>query len=250
MNIRADKLTKIVPVQGSPALGKLTQGKPERPGLLLADNTLTILHEVSIEIESEKIVGILGVSGSGKSTLLGILAGLDLPTEGKVWWQDQEISALEITALNEDARAKLRLKNASFVFQNFELLPAYTALENVLLPLELVENPDADYLAKEALEAVGLSHRLQHYPNQLSGGEQQRVAIARAFAVQPKILFADEPTGNLDQATGAQIIQLLFDLNARYRTTLVCVTHDPALREICHRIFHIAGGRIVEKDGE
>lgn len=247
MDIRADKLTKIVPVQGSSLQGnsQSRQSALIRPqsGRQSSVNTLTIIQDISLNIESEEIVGILGVSGSGKSTLLSLLAGLDLPTRGHVFWEHQDI-----TILNEDARAKLRMKNAGFIFQNFELLPAYTALENVLFPLEILEMTlgmkDAEILAKEALIAVGLEHRLQHYPNQLSGGEQQRVAIARAFAVRPKILFADEPTGNLDQATSAQILKLLFDLNAQHKTTLVCVTHDPALSEMCDRILHISGGRL------
>ncbi len=213
---------------------------------------LTILEDISLDIESGEKLGIIGVSGSGKSTLLGLLAGLDLSTTGSVFWEVDNKTIFNLNLLSEDKRAELRLNQAGFVFQNFELLSSYTALENVLLPLELLgmNNSSTTNLterAKHCLAEVGLSHRLNHYPNQLSGGEQQRVAIARAFSVQPRILFADEPTGNLDQKTGFQIIRFLYELNEEYKTTLVCVTHDPALSEICDRTLHIADGRILNE---
>ncbi len=219
MKIRAEHLTKTV---------SLPMAK-----------TLTILQDVSLNIDTGDILGILGVSGSGKSTLLGLLAGLDLPTQGRVFWNDTSLNEL-----NEDGRARLRLHHAGFIFQNFELLPAYTALENVLLPLELIGQTDATSKAKLCLKEVELSARMHHYPNQLSGGEQQRVAIARAFAIQPSILFADEPTGNLDQKTGSHIIELLFELNQRHKTTLVFVTHDPTLSKICSKILHLSEGKL------
>lgn len=188
------------------------------------------------------MIAILGVSGSGKSTLLGLLAGLDTPTEGKVFW---DMSRLD--SLSEDKRAAWRLNAAGFIFQNFELLSSYTALENVLLPLELIGNAQAKEQALENLEAVGLIDRLNHYPSQLSGGEQQRVAIARAFAIRPRVLFADEPTGSLDQKTSEQIIGLLLELNEKYHTTLICVTHDPAIRDMSTRSMTIAAGRLSDE---
>ncbi len=182
---------------------------------------------------------IVGASGSGKTTLLSILAGLDLPSSGSVWLDDQEI-----TSLNEDQRAKVRADLVGFIFQSFQLLPALNALENVMLPLELAGISKPDDRATEWLNKVGLSSRLKHYPRQLSGGEQQRVAVARAFASQPKILFADEPTGNLDKKTGQQIADLLFELNNELNTTLVLVTHDELLAQRCQHQYHIEDGLI------
>ncbi len=188
-------------------------------------------------------VAVVGASGSGKSTLLGLLAGLDTASRGSV-----RLDGVELFALDEDGRAALRKRLVGFVFQSFQLLAPLTALENVMLPLELAEQGDAEVQARSMLERVGLGDRLGHYPKYLSGGEQQRVALARAFVVQPKVLFADEPTGNLDAATGKGIIDLLFALNAEHGTTLVLVTHDEMLAGRCARQIRLAGGRVV--DGE
>lgn len=201
---------------------------------------LTILDNISLEIKYGESVAITGVSGSGKSTLIGILAGLDLPTGGRVF-----LDHVELTALDEAGRATLRNRRVGFVFQSFQLLPALTALENVMLPLELAGNEAPRELAQQQLDEVGLAARMQHYPNQLSGGEQQRVAIARAFAGSPRVLFADEVTGNLDQHTAAQVVELLFRLNAQRHTTLVLVTHDVALSGRCDRTLLLAGGRLT-----
>ena len=201
---------------------------------------LSILKNISLQIHAGESVAVVGASGSGKSTLLGLLAGLDLPSSGRIWLADREI-----TALDEDDRAAVRAELVGFVFQSFQLLPSLTALENVMLPLELKGDRDAQKAAQEFLQRVGLGARQQHYPRQLSGGEQQRVAIARAFANAPKILFADEPTGNLDTTTGAHIIDLLFELNADAQTTLVLVTHEERLTERCSRRIEIAAGDIV-----
>lgn len=205
-----------------------------------ASEKLTILHDIDLDIAQGETLAIVGASGSGKSTLLGILAGLDLPSVGRVLW-----SGVDITRLDEDARAQQRNGNVGFVFQSFQLLPGLTALENVQLPLELRGDRAAAADAREYLERVGLGARLTHYPRQLSGGEQQRVAIARAFAAQPKVLFADEPTGNLDSATGEQITQLLFDMNSQDRTTLVLVTHDKSLAARCGRSITLRAGAII-----
>ena len=202
--------------------------------------SLTILDNISLEINYGESVAITGVSGSGKSTLLGILAGLELPTSGKVF-----LDNTELTALDEAGRAALRNRRVGFVFQSFQLLPALTALENVMLPLELAGNDAAQELARQQLDEVGLAARRQHYPNQLSGGEQQRVAIARAFVGSPRVLFADEVTGNLDRHTAAQVVDLLFRLNAERSTTLVLVTHDVALSDRCDRALLLAGGRLT-----
>ena len=207
----------------------------------VADGELEILRGISLEIKPAETVAIVGVSGSGKSTLLGLLAGLDLASGG-----DVVIDGVSLSQLDEDARAALRAQKVGFVFQSFQLLPALTALENVMLPLELAGVADASARAREFLGRVGLEHRLNHYPTQLSGGEQQRVAIARAFAARPTILFADEPTGNLDGDTGARIIDLLFDLNATEGTTLVLVTHDERLAARCGRCFRMASGVLAE----
>ena len=200
---------------------------------------LTILNDVSFEVASGEAVAILGVSGSGKSTLLGLLAGLDTPSAGSV-----TIGGSDIFALDEDGRAALRARAVGFVFQSFQLLPAFTALENVMLPLELAGIAAARDRARAMLERVGLAARVDHYPKQLSGGEQQRVAIARAFVREPKLLFADEPTGNLDAATAAQVIDLMFDLNRERHTTLLLVTHDEAISRRCSRQLRLAAGRL------
>ncbi len=206
----------------------------------LPDHELTILDDVSFTIGAGEAVAIVGASGSGKSTLLSLLAGLDVPTAGAVSLDGQVLSTLD-----EDGRAKIRGEKVGFVFQSFQLLPALTALENVMLPLELRGDRDAETPARAILERVGLGERLEHYPRQLSGGEQQRVALARAFVAQPALLFADEPTGNLDTATGTAIVDLLFELNAHHGTTLVLVTHDERLAARCGRILRLVAGRLV-----
>jgi len=203
------------------------------------DSALTILHDVSFTVNAGEAVAIVGASGSGKSTLLGLLAGLDTPTSGSV-----SISGQELFALDEDGRAALRARLVGFVFQSFNLLPAMTALENVMLPLELAGESGAAASAKALLERVGLGGRLTHYPKQLSGGEQQRVAIARAFATRPALLLADEPTGNLDEATGAAIIDLMFELNRERGTTLILVTHDMELSRRCGRALRLVAGEL------
>lgn len=205
-----------------------------------SEGRLDILTNVSLSIQAGEMVAVVGVSGSGKSTLLSLLAGLDLPTSGQVY-----INGIALTELDEDGRAGLRGEAVGFVFQSFQLLPSLTALENVMLPLELKGERNAAMLAREFLARVELAHRLHHYPRQLSGGEQQRVALARAFVTRPRILFADEPTGNLDRRTGRHVIDLLFELNRAYATTLVLVTHDEALAERCQRIIVLEAGQIV-----
>lgn len=207
----------------------------------LPEQSLTILSEVSLTVNEHDSVAIVGASGSGKSTLLSLLAGLDTPSEGEV-----ELAGHPIHKLSEDERAAVRAQYVGFVFQSFHLLPGLTALENVMLPIELKEDKHAHKKAKELLEKVGLAERLNHYPHQLSGGEQQRVAIARAFASEPKILFADEPTGNLDTANGEKIIDLIFDLNQQLGTTLVLVTHDDRLAERCQRLVRLEAGKVIE----
>lgn len=202
---------------------------------------LSIINRVSLEVVASQTVAIVGVSGSGKSTLLALLAGLDTPTEGVVWLDGQRLDVLD-----EDGRARMRARQVGFVFQSFQLLPGLNALENVLLPLELAGRSKADDLARRHLADVGLSNRAGHYPSQLSGGEQQRVGIARAFAVEPKILFADEPTGNLDAETGGRVVDLLFRLNNDKGTTLLLVTHDQALGGRCDRVLSMSDGRIEE----
>lgn len=204
------------------------------------EGDLTILQDVSLDIRRGDTVAIVGPSGAGKSTLLALLAGLDEPSSGNVW-----LDGVEMTALDEDGRAALRNRQVGFVFQSFHLLPSLTALENVLLPLELSATDDQLPRARDALHRVELDTRMHHYPRQLSGGEKQRVAIARAFVTDPALLFADEPTGNLDNKTGAHILDLLFDLNAASATTLVLVTHDLGAAQRCHRIVELASGRMV-----
>lgn len=201
---------------------------------------LQVLQSISFEIEAGATFAIVGPSGSGKTTLLGLAAGLDHPDSGTI-----ALCGAQLESLNEDERALLRNKNVGFVFQNFQLLPTLTALENVAVPLELQGNKNAKKIAKELLEKVGLADRFDHYPSQLSGGEQQRVAVARAFSNQPAILFADEPTGNLDAATGEKIIELLFRLNKESGTTLVIVTHDMELAQKTQHILRLKGGKIV-----
>jgi putative ABC transport system ATP-binding protein len=206
-----------------------------------SDGRLDILTAVDLSIKPGETLAIVGASGSGKSTLLGLLAGLDLPSEGRIWLADACL-----TDLDEDGRARVRGRNVGFVFQSFQLLPNLTALENAILPLELAGADNARAQGLAMLTRVGLEHRIKHYPRQLSGGEQQRVALARAFIGEPRVLFADEPTGNLDQRTGQTIIELLFELNQEKDTTLVLVTHDPALASRCERTIRLEGGRIVD----
>lgn len=201
---------------------------------------LLILHDINFEVEAKETFAIVGPSGSGKTTLLGLCAGLDQIDKGEI-----ELCGIQLSSLSEDDLASLRNQKVGFVFQNFQLLPTLTALENVAVPLELQGNRQATEKAKAFLKKVGLDHRMNHYPSQLSGGEQQRVALARAFSNDPEILFADEPTGNLDAETGKKVIQLLFDLNAELGTTLVIVTHDMELAKMTQHILEIKGGKIV-----
>lgn len=204
------------------------------------EGSLPILKNVSLAVLAGESLAITGASGSGKSTLLGILAGLDIPTAGEILLNQQSL-----TALDEEGRARVRAENVGFIFQSFQLLPGLTAVENVMLPLELHGQKNARQQAQQFLERVGLEQRLHHYPQQLSGGEQQRVAIARAFASKPRILFADEPTGNLDSVTGAKIIDLLFELNRELGTTLILITHEERLAARCERRIELAAGEIV-----
>jgi putative ABC transport system ATP-binding protein len=208
-----------------------------------SEGVLTILNDVSLAVNKAETVAIVGASGSGKSTLLGLMAGLDGATSG-----DVELDGHSLAAMDEEERAILRGQLVGFVFQSFQLLPSLTALENVMLPIELKGDPEANAKARQLLERVGLAERWHHYPNQLSGGEQQRVAIARAFATRAQILFADEPTGNLDTATGDKVIDLLFDLNKEFATTLVLVTHNEPLAKKCGRIIKLVAGEIVSDE--
>ena len=201
---------------------------------------LTILQDISFSVMPGETVAIVGASGSSKSTLLGLLAGLDLPTDG-----DIRLDGVALAALDEDERARLRGRLLGFVFQSFQLLPALNALENVMLPLELAGAPASTATARDWLARVGLEHRLKHYPKHLSGGEQQRVALARAFEPSPRLVLADEPTGNLDAATGRQVIEMMFELNARQGTTLILVTHDEAIASRCGRILRLQSGRLA-----
>ncbi|TRW50074.1 ATP-binding cassette domain-containing protein [Aliidiomarina halalkaliphila] len=207
-----------------------------------SDGELQILSELSFSIDRGEVVAVVGASGSGKSTLLSLLAGLDLPTTGQV-----VIDNVNLNDLDEEQRAILRGEKIGFIFQSFLLIQSLTALENVMLPAELAGRPNPEKEARELLAKVGLSERLTHYPNQLSGGEQQRVAIARAFIGQPQILFADEPTGNLDSKTGERVEALLFELNREFNTTLVVVTHDDKLAQRCDRILRLDAGQLVEQ---
>src|SRR5882672_1431918 len=204
------------------------------------EGILTIVDDVSLDIAVGESVAIVGASGAGKSTLLALLAGLDEPTSGRI-----ALAGADLTSLDEDGRARLRAERVGFVFQSFHLVPSLTALENVMLPLELAARRDAREAATETLGRVGLAQRTGHYPRQLSGGEQQRVAIARAFVTRPAVLFADEPTGNLDTHTGEKIVSLLFDLNRASGTTLILVTHDAAIAGRCHRRVHLEAGHMV-----
>jgi putative ABC transport system ATP-binding protein len=204
------------------------------------EGLLTILDDINLDIGAGQSVALVGASGAGKTTLLALLAGLDRPSTGKVW-----LCGEDLTALDEDGRARLRSRRVGFVFQSFHLVPSLTALENVMLPLELVGDPRAGELAREGLDSVGLELRKEHYPKQLSGGEKQRVAIARAFITAPEVLFADEPTGNLDTASGQRVADLLFNLNREGRTTLVLVTHQRTLAERCDRILELEAGRLI-----
>ena len=204
------------------------------------EGTLTILSDVSFQILAGESVAVVGASGAGKSTLLALLAGLDLPSNGHV-----VLNGSNLSTLDEDGRARVRAENVGFVFQSFHLVPSLNALENVMLPLELAGHGEARTAARELIAKVGLADRWSHYPAQLSGGEKQRVAIARAFATEPAVLFADEPTGNLDSRTGANIMALMFELNHNSSTTLVLVTHDGGLAERCDRIIELDGGRLV-----
>ena len=217
--IQADKLSRVVP---------------------LGERKLTILDNVSLTVAEGETLAIVGASGSGKTTLLGLLAGLDRPDHGSVAWHGEVVSTL-----SEDALAKRRQGAIGFVFQSFQLLPALTALENVMLPLELAGANDAEARAQDWLNRVGLGERVDHLPKQLSGGEQQRVAIARAFVASPSIVFADEPTGNLDTDTGAEVVELMFTLNREQGTTLVLVTHDLELASRCHRMVRLARGKVI-----
>ena len=219
-----------------PALTVEALGKRVR----LPTSELTILEGIGFEIATGDSVAIIGASGSGKSTLLALMAGLDTPSDGRVL-----LDGAPLSTLDEDGRAKVRGEKVGFVFQSFQLLPSLTALENVMLPLELRGDADVDGPAREILRKVGLRERLDHYPRQLSGGEQQRVALARAFVTRPALLFADEPTGNLDTRTGQAIIELLFGMNHDAGTTLVLVTHDEHLAERCHRVLRLDSGRLV-----
>ena len=218
--IQADMLSRVVP---------------------LGERQLTILDNVSMTVAEGETLAIVGASGSGKTTLLGLLAGLDRPNHGSVAWHGEVVSSL-----SEDALAKRRQGAIGFVFQSFQLLPALTALENVMLPLELAGANDAQARAQDWLNRVGLGERVDHLPKQLSGGEQQRVAIARAFVASPSIVFADEPTGNLDTDTGAEVVELMFTLNREQGTTLVLVTHDLELASRCHRMVRLARGKVVQ----
>jgi putative ABC transport system ATP-binding protein len=215
----------------------------ERVTKQVADSTgtLTILHDIDFSLPPRQSVAIVGASGSGKSTLLSIVAGLDTPTSGTV-----RLAGTDMFAIDEDARAAVRARELGFVFQSFQLLANLSALENVMLPLELLGRRDARAQAAEMLSRVGLAERLSHYPRVLSGGEQQRVALARAFVVRPAVLLADEPTGSLDFATGEKVMQLMFDLNSEAGTTLVLVTHDRAIAERCDRQLRIEAGQLVD----
>lgn len=208
--------------------------------VITGDTRLTILDDISFQLDEGRSLSILGQSGSGKTTLLGLLAGLDSPTHGRVQLKNQSIFDL-----SEEQRAKLRKDYLGFIFQSFQLIDGLTALENIAMPLELKDDPQAKNKAIDMCRKVGLAEREKHYPNQLSGGEQQRVAIARAFVGEPKLLLADEPTGNLDTATGGKIIQLMFDLNKQFNTTLVLVTHDKKLANLCDESITLSAGKLV-----
>ena len=233
----------------------MSNQSPNRTAVLAAKNiskkvsspegSLTILSEVSFSIDAGESVAVVGPSGAGKSTLLALLAGLDLPTSGHI-----ELNGANLSDLDEDGRAIIRAESVGFVFQSFHLVPSLNALENVMLPLELAGVKNARSLSLKIIEQVGLGDRWRHYPAQLSGGEKQRVAIARAFAIEPAVLFADEPTGNLDSRTGKTIMDLMFDLNRDSSTTLILVTHDHSLAERCDRLLSLDAGRLVSDSKE
>jgi putative ABC transport system ATP-binding protein len=229
-------------MQAPPTDGPIVSAAGLGKRVITAEGPLDILSGVNLEIKAGESVAIIGVSGSGKSTLLGLLAGLDVPSAGEV-----TLAGEKLNALDEDGRARVRAGRVGFVFQSFQLLPGLTALENVMLPIELNGAGEPERDARELLARVGLSARLTHYPQELSGGEQQRVAIARAFATRPTVLFADEPTGNLDTATGARVIELLFALNHERDTTLVLVTHDESVAARCARRIYLDAGRIAAR---
>lgn len=210
--------------------------------VFMSQQPLHILKSASLQVREAESLAIVGASGSGKSTLLGLLAGLDVPTSGSI-----QLLQHNLETLNEDQRAKVRAQHVGFVFQSFQLLPNLTALENVMLPLEIINSHDVKDRAQAMLNAVGLGERMEHYPRQLSGGEQQRVALARAFVCEPDVLFADEPTGNLDTDTGERIIELLFQLNHTRKTTLILVTHDHHLAQRCDRTLTMAAGELAAK---
>ena len=224
-----------------PSTSPIVQAHALGKQVISPEGDLVILDNVSFDVAPGEAIAVVGASGSGKSTLLGLLAGLDTPTHGSVTLDGQVLGELD-----EDGRAALRSQRVGFVFQSFQLLPSLTALENTMLPLELAESGDARVMATEVLDRVGLKDRIHHYPNQLSGGEQQRCAIARAFSTNPKCLFADEPTGNLDSATGKRIIELLFELNSEHGTTLIMATHDAQLSKLCKQRIVLDGGKLVE----
>ena len=205
------------------------------------EGSISILEDINLEVNAAETVSVVGQSGSGKTTLLSLLAGLDTPTSGSI-----QLFQHSMDTMNEDDRAGLRSKFIGFVFQAFHLIPGFTALENVMLPLEINDHADADDIARQWLDRVGMAHRLDHYPKTLSGGEQQRVAIARAFATTPPLLLADEPTGNLDTETGHNVIELLFELNQEQSTTLILVTHDESLTQRCQRCFRLIQGMLEQ----
>jgi len=238
-NNRSDRITLMTTPESGQKIFAL---KAENLSKIVTspEGMLTILDHVSLQVSHGERIAITGASGAGKSTLLGLLAGLDIPTSGKVWLGENEL-----TALDEDGRAALRANEVGFVFQSFHLIPSLTALENVMLPLELANHDQARHAAIQALQNVGLGERAGHYPRQLSGGEKQRVAIARAYVIQPTVLFADEPTGNLDQQTGEAVIDILFHMNREYGTTLVLVSHDLGLAERCDRIIQLETGHLL-----
>src|SRR3954469_20367190 len=250
MPYAADRLSPNTNMDFSAAVAPSAQSMKNETKILIASGIgktvrsgsgeLVILRDIDLAVTSGEALAVVGASGSGKSTLLALLAGLDTPTSGSVM-----LDGLDIFTLDEDRRAELRGRMLGFVFQSFQLLPALTALENVMLPLELANVDDAEPRARDILTRVGLGERVSHYPKHLSGGEQQRVALARAFVVRPKLLLADEPTGSLDAASGSAVISLLFDMNREFGTTLVLVTHDEALATRCQRAVRLVGGRIA-----